>query len=452
MLKNLESLLEQKFGFGIDKSLRNRLLEYIHKRCKELKISLGDFFILLENEKDSEEWNKLIDELTINESYFFRIPQHFEFLSKIIVELVEKKEKINILSEGCCTGEEPYTIAIVLKENLSPEALKKIEILGTDVNRKNLAMAKEGIFSKRKVSFCPENIKNKYFTFKNNKYYLSNEIKKMCIFKYHNLLDYNYLNYFGKKFDIIFFRNVMIYFKKDTNIKIMEEMYKLLEEDGYLFTGASESLWGINDDFIVDYYKDTFYYRKKESIKKEKEKKKIPSSKFEGISIIKRDSISSKLPDKTQGSIKTILPALPQKEDELRELAKLIENGNFLEFEKKMEKFKGEILDKNIIFLKGLYYFRTDNISQAIREFKKLTFLDIDLIAPRFFLKFCFKKLKKIEEEERENKNILQLIDENRYKRLPVEKYISETKDLNFEEIEKLLNTEKFTQKSAQKI
>ncbi len=436
MLKKIEKLLEENFGLISDKSTRDKLLKFIHKRSKNLKISFNDYINLLINDENKVEWNKLVEEITINESYFFRVPQHFELLKKISLEILEKKGKLNILSEACCTGEEPYTIAIVLKENLSPEDFKKVYILGTDVNKKNLEIAKEGIYSKRKVQLCSEIVLKKYFTkHMGNRYKLSEEIKKTCVFKYHNLLDYNYTDFFKRKFDIIFLRNVMIYFKKESNKKILEEIYKLLEDDGFLFTGASESLWGITDKFEVDYFKDTFFYKKSLFKKPRQNTSKIELSEF-----LKQNSVNIKVKHPPLNESIKYMPE-KEKEDIVKILADLLEQQKIKIFYEKFEnlKIKGETLNKDLIFLKGIALFKEKKFEEALKEFKKLTFLDIDLITPRLFISICYKNLNKKDEEKKEIENIKQILKENRSKKLNAEKYLSETKDLDIESIKKLM-------------
>jgi len=193
-----------------------------------------------------EELSSLVDLLTVNETYFFREPRHYAlFTDQLIPELLDKKKgggKIKILSAGCATGEEPYTMAIALIEKYGPEILNSVSIIGVDIDRQAIAKARQGIYNKHSFRGVPASIMEKYFTpAAGDLYELIPSVKSSL-----QLYDLNLLTDFYpaelKEIDIIFYRNVSIYFDTDCLKRIFKKLSGLLNENGYVLLGSSETL------------------------------------------------------------------------------------------------------------------------------------------------------------------------------------------------------------------
>lgn len=236
----------------------------LSKRLKMLGIpSFKQYLSLVESDKSGQELAAMIELLTTNKTDFFREPQHFDYLRKhILCGFPEKKRKLRIWSAGCSTGEEPYTIAIVLMEALEEIANIDVRILATDISSRVLAIAKEGIYSAENLAGVPPELRQKYFirtTGKtgNNCYQVHDKIKSLV-----KVARLNLMSTWPMKgpFDVIFCRNVMIYFNKETQRMLVRRFANLLEPGGYLFTGHSESLMGMVDSL---HYVQPATYQKK---------------------------------------------------------------------------------------------------------------------------------------------------------------------------------------------
>jgi chemotaxis protein methyltransferase CheR len=197
--------------------------------------------------KDPEEYGELLSDLTINVTQFFRDPEVFhileeEFLPLLIYHKVKSRRRvIRIWSAGCASGEEPYSLAIIMHDLLGSEIDNFIvTILGTDIDSESLASAKEGVYLPRQIENVRLGYLNSYFSFDDDMHHLSEEIKDMVRFKKLDLFS----EIKGGNFDLILCRNVIIYFTKEMQFKLFENFYESLNWGGYLVLGKTETLLG----------------------------------------------------------------------------------------------------------------------------------------------------------------------------------------------------------------
>jgi chemotaxis protein methyltransferase CheR len=194
---------------------------------------------------------EVVEAMTTNETFFFRDRVPFDHLADTILPAMlqarASHRSLRIWSAASSTGQEPYSIAMCLKENGSALAAWRIEILGTDLSQEVLEKSRAGIYSQFEVQRgLPIQLLVKYFTQTGELWQISPEIRGMVQHRQLNLLqDFSHLG----KFDVIFCRNVLIYFDQDTKINIFERLAKSLEPDGMLMLGAAESVVGITDRF-----------------------------------------------------------------------------------------------------------------------------------------------------------------------------------------------------------
>lgn len=227
-----------------------------------------DYYMLLKSSRGSEELKFLMDEITTNETYFFRnVPQLAALETKLLPEIVEIKNKmgfrkLRIWSAASSSGEEAYTMAMILLEKRAT-LLKDwiIEIVGTDINETVIAQAKEGVYNAYSVRNIPENYKRKYIREDNGKFILAPEVKKFVTFNKLNLYEDSKM-IFMKSFDFIFCANVLIYFDTASKSKVVQHFYNNLQPYGYFFVGQSESLHGVNDKFKTVHFPGGFGYKK----------------------------------------------------------------------------------------------------------------------------------------------------------------------------------------------
>ncbi len=217
-------------------------------------------------DKTGMEFSVLIDSISTNLTSFFREDQHFKYMENVFLpELMERKRsqknfKIRAWSAGCSSGEEPYTIAIVLNEALKGQGRWDAKILATDISTNILAMAKKGMYSEERIAPVPAALKSKYLMLHKTKgekvYEVGQSLRNMIIFNYLNLMkDWPIKG----PIDFIFCRNVMIYFDKPTQNVLINRYWDILDSGGVLFTGHSESLTGIEHKF--KYVQPTIYMK-----------------------------------------------------------------------------------------------------------------------------------------------------------------------------------------------
>ena len=228
----------------------------------------NEYYLLLKSPRSTGEIKYLMDEITTNETYFFRnVSQLNAFETKFLPEIVKIKSqmgfhKLRIWSAASSSGEEAYTLSMILLKKRST-LLKDwiIEIIGTDINETVLAQAEEGVYNSYSARNIPEIYKRRYIWEENGKFILSPEVKKFVTFNKLNLYDDNKM-IFMKTFDIIFCANALIYFDAASKSKVVQHFYNNLQPYGYFFVGQSESLHGVNDKFKTVHFPGGFAYKK----------------------------------------------------------------------------------------------------------------------------------------------------------------------------------------------
>ncbi|MFE0503137.1 CheR family methyltransferase [Peribacillus butanolivorans] len=199
--------------------------------------------------------NEFLDRMTINVSEFYRNAKRWEVLEKkILPSLLESQKRLKIWSAACSTGEEPYTIAMILS-NLVP--LSQIEILATDLDENVLARAKLGVYPERSLNEVPADIKKQYFIKEEDFYRVDDEIKRRVTFKKQNLL----ADRFDQEFDLVVCRNVLIYFTEDAKSFLYDKFSASLKSGGVFFVGSTEQIF--NPGKYEFETIDTFFYKKR---------------------------------------------------------------------------------------------------------------------------------------------------------------------------------------------
>lgn len=268
LISNIEHLTEKEFSKFKDLIyqntgifLRGAKLEMVNsrllKRVKALDIeSFSQYYDYLINIDDGKELMEMTNCITTNKTEFFREDNHFEFLNDVLLPQLKQKGystgdlSARIWSSACSTGEEPYTIAMVVKEYFKNNSGWNIQILASDLDTNVLNKATEGVYSQEQVGTIPIELLKEYF-YKGegpNKglFRVKDKLKSNITFKKVNLIDNIYP--IGRALDIIFCRNVFIYFEHETINDIINRFYSYLKPGGYLFIGHSESV-DVNDVF-----------------------------------------------------------------------------------------------------------------------------------------------------------------------------------------------------------
>lgn len=205
--------------------------------------------------KDQALLRAFVSYLTINVSEFYRNPKQWELFENQIIPYLEKRfgKQIHIWSAACSTGDEPYTIAMILARHFP---LKQIKIYATDIDEDVLAFAKEGIYSERSLERLPKDLLQKHFTKQGKEYQINADLKACVEFRKHNLLEDKY----PTGMHMIVCRNVVIYFTDEAKDGVYERFYNTLVKDGILFIGSTEQI--IHAREIGFDSVDSFFYKK----------------------------------------------------------------------------------------------------------------------------------------------------------------------------------------------
>ena len=254
--ETLSNFIYRKTGIKFEPKKIYYVSKRIEKRMDILNIKTVTEYIKYIRFSDSKgiEFQNLIEILTVNETYFFRdFPQLESFAEYCLEDVAQKKilkkdKKIRIWSAACSTGEEPYTIAIILKEMLDWSHSWQIEITASDIDTVVLEKAKKGFYTSRSLREVPNEYLKKYFKESVLGWSVTEEIKQMVVFQNMNLHNREEIRK-NKGFDFIFCRNLLIYFDDISRKQLVDQFYLALNIGGYIFLGSSESLGRISSAF-----------------------------------------------------------------------------------------------------------------------------------------------------------------------------------------------------------
>ncbi len=241
----IKKMVHQRTGLTFDSYRTMVLKEKVTRQMAALKMDdMKTYYHEIHHNK--EIFDALVDRLTINESYFFREPFHLDCLSQWVLPGLlageTREEGISILSAGCSTGEEPCSIAMALDQAHGPSVLSSLNISGVDIDRTALSKARTGIYGKWKLRQLTSEMLSRYFDpIHGDRYVVKPDILKKIAYSHHNLLDTPQAE-MNLSMDIIFYRNVSIYFDTSTRMKVFSHLDKMLKPGGYLVMGCAETL------------------------------------------------------------------------------------------------------------------------------------------------------------------------------------------------------------------
>ena len=258
--RRLSSLIYDKWGIKLPPAKKTMVSSRLRKRLKPLGLPSFNAYIdyVLSPAGRHNEWNHLIDAISTNKTDFFREKSHFDFLSSRLLPGIAHGLRqtagrmLRVWSAGCSSGEEPYTMAMVLSEYQAQNPWFGFSITATDINNQVLDEAFQGIYDDETINPVPKFMLYKYFMRGRGSqagyHRVVPELRQRICFQRVNLMDRNFG--FKSTFDIIFCRNVIIYFDQPTQRQLFQKFYNNLNPDGFLFLGHSENLHGMEDKFV----------------------------------------------------------------------------------------------------------------------------------------------------------------------------------------------------------
>jgi chemotaxis protein methyltransferase CheR len=282
-MRLLQALVYQECGMYFDARRTHFLEDRLQRRLRETRMdSFYSYYRLLISHEGRQELTNLLQNLTINETSFFRNKAQLDLFHKhILDEMIRVKQQtgnfqIRIWSAGCSTGQEPYTIAMLIADALAYHQLRlpptadtvwpkplvpapwRVEIPASDINYSVLRAGQEGIYNEHQMSSVDYAYRLRYFDKLGERYAVKNAIKDLVHFDFHNLKT----EFLPQSNDVIFCRNVMMYFDEAEQKRLIEKFYRCLTPGGYLLVGHAESLLGITDKFTMVYRNSGTAYKR----------------------------------------------------------------------------------------------------------------------------------------------------------------------------------------------
>ena len=264
----IRELLDRTAGLVFDESRRDSLSYSMGERLTATGCADVDAYLaLLRSPQGGDEMQLLLNEVTIQETHFFRNPPQFRarrqhVLPALVKDAAKGNRRIRVWSAGCSTGEEPYSIAMLLREHLPLLDGWDVKVIATDLSTRALDAARAGRYGARAVSVADPADVAKWFVKEGEEYVVRPEVRELVTFRHHNLVVEPPPLDAGESFDLILCRNVTIYFSRETTRALMTRLHESVREGGYLFLGHSETLWQVNDQFRLVTLGDAFVYRR----------------------------------------------------------------------------------------------------------------------------------------------------------------------------------------------
>ncbi len=265
-------LIYDHCGISFNEESKYLLENRLERRLSALNLlTYHDYYHYLKYGRNKEqEMMDVMDILTTNETYFFREPFQLKaFTDEIIPELVRGKSAqgsrtLRIWSAGCSSGEEPYTIAMLALEHAALSGWN-VEIIGTDISQRVLHHARHGVYSRSAFRATDDYHIKRFFTEQSDGYRINDEVKRLVTISHLNMYDTDRILLLGRM-DIIFCRNVIIYFDVKAKKKVVSAFHGALREGGFLLLGHSESLMNITTQFTLRHFKNDMIYQKPERV------------------------------------------------------------------------------------------------------------------------------------------------------------------------------------------
>jgi len=284
-MRLLQALVYQECGMYFDARRTHFLQDRLQRRLRECRLdSFYSYYRLLISAEGREELARLLENLTVNETSFFRNKAQLQLFHKhILDDIIRCKEQsrnfqIRIWSAGCSTGQEPYTIAMLVADALAYYQLRRpsgdstwpkplvpapwhVEIPASDINYSVLRAGQEGIYNEHQMASVDYNYRLRYFDKVGDRYAIKKALKEFVHFDFHNLKT----EFLPQRNDVIFCRNVMMYFDEAEQRRLVKKFYRCLAPGGYLFVGHAESLLGLSDRFTMVYRDSGTAYKRIEA-------------------------------------------------------------------------------------------------------------------------------------------------------------------------------------------
>jgi len=438
-------------GTGLHFESRNRasLERGLEKRMSALRIdSCTEYLAYLKRHgEDRHELQKLLQFLTVGETYFFRYPSHFMALRERLSARSAAAEPIRIWSAGCSTGEEPYSIAMSIMEALPDWRNRDIKIVATDINNQSIKRAREGVYTPWSMRITEQHHQKRYFKRVGESYLIRDEVKRLVEFSHLNLSAPESAAVCAqlRDLDAIFCRNVLIYFSPEPAARLVGSFASALKASGQLFLGHAETLLHRCPDLEIRRQENSFYYVK--SVLSQTSREKAGQTATDPSHAMHQELST---PPEPQPAPLPLTLSAPAREtatpaarleaarqlfdaenfdaayellealsaDGPEETAALILKGFILagkgRFQEALDACSRAIELNDLLpeayFLKGVVLDANDRLSEAAEEYRKALLLDHDFIMPRYHMGRLHLRLGRVPEAAREIRNSIKIL------------------------------------------
>jgi chemotaxis protein methyltransferase CheR len=268
-IDHFRALVGQRLGLHFEDGKLDFLAEVLQQRMERTGCGLFSSYQQHVSTSSREEIRALAEQLTVCETYFLRYAEHFQAFAEVVVpnrmQARCHQRRLRILSAGSASGEEAYSLAIVIRERFPELASWDIAILGIDVNASMVGKALRGRYSSWSLRETPADLQRKYFRPEGRDFVLEGTVRAGVTFEERNLVEEDPLFWKGDAFDVVFCRNVMMYFTSEVSRCVMARIAKSLAPGGFLFLGHAETLRGVSQEFHLLHTHETFYYQRREA-------------------------------------------------------------------------------------------------------------------------------------------------------------------------------------------
>lgn len=471
VLDKFKSLLRERSALHFSQRNQRILERGLQRRMMALQLpSADDYYqFLQDNQGNYDELNKLLQFLTVGETCFFRYRSHrAALLHRVVPQLIEQnrhRRSLHIWSAGCSTGEEPYSLAILLQENFPQLGGWDLRIVATDINKRALRQAREGIYGPRSVRLVEPELLHRYFDQSGSLYKVKPQVRGMVRFDYLNLMTDRFPDPANQTeaIDLLMCRNVLIYFELDIIRHIVDQFANCLSENGLLFLGHAETMQNVSDRFSRVHDQGAFFYQLKKNQGTSPRRTPAQSSDPRPESVKPSPSIAMAAmppppppatPTATEQSAQEHLPAVPPRFsaaelDQLYESAmQAFDHEQFVEAEQIFDQILGlqprhalSLVGKGLLranqgdypearlfcakaisqndllaeayLLRGLILDMEGHLERAMVEFQKVLWLDRNFIMGHYLLAKTHARLGQKEQSVRNLRNTIRCLEKS---------------------------------------
>ncbi len=267
-IDSFRRLVARRLGILFDDQKLDYLADILRSRMEVSGHGRGGSYLgsLSRGSDSADEWRILAEKLTVAETYFFRYWDHFRAFVDVVLpgdtDADGRSRELRILSAGCASGEETYSLAILIRERrFAPDGGGRVSIVGIDVNPAVIQKALRARYSNWSLRDTPPDLRARYFRPEGREFALNDEVRSSARFEERNLIEPDESFWRPQAFDVVFCRNVTMYFAPEVTREVMGRIRRSLAPGGYLFLGHAETLRGVSEGFRLKHTHGTFYYK-----------------------------------------------------------------------------------------------------------------------------------------------------------------------------------------------